>query len=482
VDAQEVSSVRHWLSLFAVPVALAVGAPGVRAAYVPSYTVFHAHQEIVVDGVPDETDWAMAPALTEFVAPRRTASQPLPPATTFRALWTDDTLYLSFVCTDEYITTGPGPGAPVAREADWVEWMWITQPGAGGRALAVNPTGQVELRRLMQQNPGPGGWRLPGLRSQATVIGTVDDVTDVDQQWSCEIAVPLSALATDLGRAETKVPQPDTSWQVEIRRYGGPPGCALIQWAGECGVTAARAPATPGRFLFSSRSVRASRWTPPEYTVRRARGPIEIDGAIDDPPWRDAAVAGPLVFPWWDRRNGEQDTTEVRALWDDENLYVAWSCRDPYISAKYTKRDANTWEDDCVEVFIAPNPEHVASYYGFEINCRAVWLDYLYSPRADVTTGFPWNAHGVVVRSRIDGTLNDDTDIDRGWVVEASIPLANFAAVSGRLRPAVGDVLRANFNRCGGRTKEQFSQWSPGDTPTPNFHRPTRFGRLVFGE
>ncbi len=472
---------RRWLFLCAVSVVLASEAPGALAAYLPSYTVFRAHQTIVVDGVPDETDWAMAPAMTEFAAPRRTPGQPPPPSTTFRALWTDDTLYLSFVCTDASITTGPGPGAPGAREADWVEWMWIARPGAGGRALAVSPAGQVEPRLLAQQNAGPGGWGLPGLRSAVAVIGSVDDATDIDQQWSCELALPLSALVTATW-IKAEVPQPDTSWQVEVRRYGGPPGSALMQWAGERGVTAARAPVSPGRFLFSPRSVRESRWAPPEYTVNRARGPIDIDGALDDPAWRDAAVAGPLVFPWWDRRNGDQDTTEVRALWDDDNLYIAWSCRDPYISAKYTKRDANTWEDDCVEAFIAPNPERIASYYGFEINCRAVWLDYLYSPRADVTTGFPWNADGVTVQSRIDGTLNDDSDMDRGWVVEASIPLANFVAVAGKPRPDAGDVWRVNFNRCGGRTKEQFSQWSPGDTPTPNFHRPTRFGKLTFGE
>ena len=58
-----------------------------------------------------------------------------------------------------------------------------------------------------------------------------------------------------------------------------------------------------------------------------------------------------------------------------------------------------------------------------------------------------------------------DSDHDRHWLTEVKIPLKNFAKVAARIPPRPGDRWRVNFNRHGGKTNEQYSQWSPGDTP-----------------
>ena len=41
-----------------------------------------------------------------------------------------------------------------------------------------------------------------------------------------------------------------------------------------------------------------------------------------------------------------------------------------------TERDGPVSNDDCVEVFIAPDPEQVKSYFNFEINCGGTMLLY----------------------------------------------------------------------------------------------------------
>ena len=41
-------------------------------------------------------------------------------------------------------------------------------------------------------------------------------------------------------------------------------------------------------------------------------------------------------------------------------------------------------------------------------------------------------------------------------------------------------TMRVNLNRSGGKTNAQYSQWSRGNTPTPSFHTPDRFGLAHF--
>jgi hypothetical protein len=77
------------------------------------------------------------------------------------------------------------------------------------------------------------------------------------------------------------------------------------------------------------------------------------------------------------------------------------------------------------------------------------------------------------------GTLNDDSDVDRSWQVEVAIPWRNFSAVARTIPPRPGTVMALNFNRHGGKTNFQYSQWSRADTPKPSFHTPDRFGRVI---
>ena len=73
-----------------------------------------------------------------------------------------------------------------------------------------------------------------------------------------------------------------------------------------------------------------------------------------------------VAFNWW--KAGEKEKTVAKMLWDDENLYVGYYCHDKHISASVTERHGPVSKDDCVEIFISPNPEKLKNYYTFEIN------------------------------------------------------------------------------------------------------------------
>lgn len=217
---------------------------------------------------------------------------------------------------------------------------------------------------------------------------------------------------------------------------------------------------------------------PRHYVARRATSRIKIDGRLDEAAWKNARTFGRFEFPWW--KEGRKEQTAARMLWDDEFLYVAYDCRDEHVSATRTERDSQVYRDDCVELFTAPNPKRSHEYFNIEMNVNGAILD-RHHPNGPGKPQTPnWNATGIRIATRVDGTLNDDSDTDRGWVLEVAIPFSNFQVTTGKPHPEDGDVWHLNLNRLGGETNPQHSQWSPGNTPKPAFHTPDTFGRVTF--
>ncbi|MEZ5400091.1 MAG: carbohydrate-binding family 9-like protein [Bryobacteraceae bacterium] len=217
--------------------------------------------------------------------------------------------------------------------------------------------------------------------------------------------------------------------------------------------------------------------TLPRYEIYRAAGRISIDGKLDEPAWRQAPAAGDFHFNWW--KEGEKEQTIAKMLWDDENLYVSYDCRDKHIAAEVVERHGPVSLDDAVEIFISPNPGKVRNYYGFEMNAIGTSLNFI---RADWRKdGFQWEPEGVRLRTTFQGVrIKQDSPDDTHWILELAIPLANFAKDAAHTPPAEGDEWRLNLNRAGGKTNAQFSTWSPVGTDRPNFHQPDSFGFVRF--
>ncbi len=216
----------------------------------------------------------------------------------------------------------------------------------------------------------------------------------------------------------------------------------------------------------------------PHYTVHRADGSIQIDGRLNEVAWRNAATFEDFRFTWW--KTGKQEQTIARMLWDDQFLYVSYKCSDAWISAVQTEHDSPVYQDDCVELFTAPSPERPQDYFNIEMNVNGAVLDQHHPAGPGRVKGPNWNARGIMIATSVDGTLNDDSDRDRGWILEVAIPFSNFTPVSGQPHPRDGDVWRLNLNRLGGKTNPQHSQWSAGTTAKPAFHAPETFGRVTF--
>ncbi len=216
-----------------------------------------------------------------------------------------------------------------------------------------------------------------------------------------------------------------------------------------------------------------------QATIHRAGEAISIDGQRAEAAWQKAASVGDFVFPWWSEGDGERQQTDARMLWDDDYLYVSFYCVDKDVLASRTERDSDVYRDDCVEVFASPELDHPENYFNLEINARGIELDN-YRPGGKEPEQ-AWNPKGILIACTVDGTINDSSDVDRGWTMEIAIPFRLFPQVQPDGHPQMGDRWRLNLNRLEDNMSVK-SQWSQGDRNIPRFHTPDLFGFVEFVE
>jgi len=214
---------------------------------------------------------------------------------------------------------------------------------------------------------------------------------------------------------------------------------------------------------------------------------IKLDGKLDEPAWKTAASTGPLV----DVRTGEPNLAfpvngEVKLLWSDAGMYVAFSVADKDIIGSFKKgdRDPHLWTKDTVEIMVDPDGDgDNKDYYEIQINPQNLVFDSQFDaynePRVEPDGPFghqEWSANTKSAVS-LDGTLDQSTDEDRGYTVEAFFPWKSFSKAQ-KLPPEVGSSWRINFyamKNNGGVS------WSP-ILGQGNFHKASRFGRVVWSK
>ncbi|MEZ5978042.1 MAG: carbohydrate-binding family 9-like protein [Planctomycetota bacterium] len=233
------------------------------------------------------------------------------------------------------------------------------------------------------------------------------------------------------------------------------------------------------------------------YRCRRTPRRLAIDGDLTKPEWATAPWTDLFVDIEGDLRPAPRFATRAKLLWDDERLYVGAELEEPDLWATLTERDSVIFHDNDFEVFLDPSCEG-RGYYELEINALGtVWDLVLREPyRAGGQADSVWRIEGLETAVRLDGTLTDPSDRDRGWTVEIAMPFAAFD-VHAEMRgerpraPRPGERWGLDFSRVqwdleveDGRyrkiegRKEHNWVWSP--MGLIDMHLPLRWGSLVF--
>lgn len=215
------------------------------------------------------------------------------------------------------------------------------------------------------------------------------------------------------------------------------------------------------------------------YTAYYTPAAPTIDGQLDEKAW-DKVPRSPRFV---DLVSGAETIHKTRAavLWDDQNLYVAFWHEEPFVQGSMTERNAPLYQENNAEVFIAGKD----AYYEFEINTLGTRYEAFFIWEEAYETG-GFNANPAFQRSNplvkefngvgfdthprglrlgswdfyfpglqsgvyVDGTLNDNSDRDRGWTVELAFPWDGMKwlakADQRALPPDDKDTWRIDFSR-----------------------------------
>lgn len=219
----------------------------------------------------------------------------------------------------------------------------------------------------------------------------------------------------------------------------------------------------------------------PVLRVPRASGAVHVDGRMDEPAWRSAGLTGPLVDASTGAAVAGHDARAVvRALWDEQYLYLGWEVADELVVDTSRARDEPLWEGDAVDLIVDPDGDG-RDYYEVMVSPGEHTFDafHLRPPTPPGRGDTSWNPD-VQVGAGVLGTLSNPSDTDRGYVLEMAVRWRDITRGAPHIPPHPGDAWRGNLYLVD-KTRSQatrFAAWS--QLEGGSFHHTARFGTLVF--
>ena len=168
---------------------------------------------------------------------------------------------------------------------------------------------------------------------------------------------------------------------------------------------------------------------------------------------------------------------EFKLFHDGKNLYIKFDVTENDIKAAVTEDQGRTWTDPCVEFFVSPDGN--LDYYNFECTCTGKLL--LAWHPADA----PKEAASKEILDSVKRTPSLGIEPfalrqgEHSWSVIEVIPAT--ALFRSGVESFDGKEMTANFYKCGDELPSpHFLSWNAIEWPSPSFHRPEQFGRLIF--
>jgi hypothetical protein len=211
---------------------------------------------------------------------------------------------------------------------------------------------------------------------------------------------------------------------------------------------------------------------------RWANGPITLDGRLDEAAWERAQPLSDFAVFWQNRKPAT--ATTARLLWSADYLYFGAEMEDADLYAAVKERNGMTWTDDVFELFFKPSADK-RPYYEFQVNAAGTRLELFLPSRGAGGYGrfAPLSDLGMEAAVRLNGTLNQWDDVDKGWAVEGRIPWTAFRATGGPPHP--GDKWKFALCRYDySATLERPELSSTAPLTQSDFHRYEDYGELTF--
>ncbi|WP_245940254.1 carbohydrate-binding family 9-like protein [Seonamhaeicola aphaedonensis] len=222
-----------------------------------------------------------------------------------------------------------------------------------------------------------------------------------------------------------------------------------------------------------------------------------IDGIANEASWESVAFSDYFI----DIEGLKQPKfkTQMKMLWDKDYIYIFAQLEEPHVWGTLKKRDTIIFHNNDFEIFIDPDGD-AHNYYEFEFNTlNTLWDLFITRPYRDgAITINDYNATNIKSAVHVSGTLNDPSDVDKGWSIEIAMPLSAFKTSYFENINLSDTFWRINFSRVNWdfqldngtyqrRTNEKGEHlpeynwvWSPQGVVA--MHQPETWGYVYFTE
>jgi hypothetical protein len=212
----------------------------------------------------------------------------------------------------------------------------------------------------------------------------------------------------------------------------------------------------------------------PRWRVPRLPVSAPVRGSLAGLPWSAIPLLPP--FRLADGSGPARRETRARLAWDDLALYVRFDCEDEDAWGTLTRRDDPIYQEEAVEIFLAPGEPAPAGYFELEVSPRGTlfdaWVDNPDGRRDTLRADPGWDCPGLRWEAGR-GAAHDD------WWAALALPWrALVPALSTGGPPALWRANLYRIDRPRNGEPAEFSAWSPTLAAPPDFHKPARFGYL----
>lgn len=174
-------------------------------------------------------------------------------------------------------------------------------------------------------------------------------------------------------------------------------------------------------------------------------------------------------------------STEVQLHHANHTLHIRFICTDNRIVSTYENRDDPLFEEEAVEVFIAPGSSDPKTYFEFEVSPNGtLWDGVVLSPnlsRQDMVSDPSWDSQFI----QWGASIHYDKDLWEGWFsIDLNELIGEFDSIADlSQQDREGIHWRFNLYRIDrGEQQDEFTALNPTLAQPADFHVPTRMLHL----
>lgn len=178
-------------------------------------------------------------------------------------------------------------------------------------------------------------------------------------------------------------------------------------------------------------------------------------------------------------QNDYRPEVNLKVCYSNDCIYLYFLVYERKVTVRYLNVGDPVYKDSCVEFFINLFPEETEEYFNIELNAiGTIKMGYGIKRKRNYLTASDLKDMKVVtsIKKPVTGYHGSDN-----WKLYCAIPVKIFEKCSNRIFK--GENAIGNFYKCGDETEfKHYGMWNIIDNPTPDFHLPEYFGKIIFSK